>query len=61
LCALVTDDDDDAVGGNGGNVSELNLLLVLLTPIRVDRELLLPAVDDEYLLSYFFLSPSSKS
>lgn len=46
------DDEDDALGGNGGNVSDLNLeLLVLLTPIRVDSE----------LLEYLFLSASSRS
>lgn len=55
MCALlVTDDEDDAEGGNGGNVSELNLLLlVLLTPIRVDKELL--------VVDVLYLSLSSKS
>ncbi len=42
--------DEDAVGGSGGNVSDLSLAFVLLTPIRVDNEV---------LVCVLFLSKSS--
>lgn len=42
--------DEDAVGGSGGNVSDLSLPFVLLTPIRVDNEV---------FIENLFLSESS--